>query len=262
MSPELEQTPEQNLEVPDSQETEATEKPAQPEMVDIDSVDKFRFAGREWTPKDFQGAYMMQSDYTRKTQALAEERRYYDNLSSDLEAVKRNPVLAEQFRTIYPEKFHNYLDYVVQRQETKQATQAVNTQGADPALMKEIQELKQDMFDRKVQSIQAELDAKFKGYTDKFPLADEEAVVARAQALLDRGEKMTDQLWERLWKSVHDRNQKLADKYYSNKVNQQKNVNSKTKDVASGGGTPGQAPKMPRTIKEASALALQEIENS
>lgn len=236
-------------------------------LIDLDTVDRFKFAGREWTPKDFQGAYMMQSDYTRKTQALSEERKYYDNLSHDLRSVKANPALAADFKRVYPEKYHAYLEYVTQAQSSNQAqgmpqqSNQQNQSSIDPQFMERFTRLESELNERKVEAASAEIDAKFKTLGEKFPYADEEAVIARAQALLERGDKLTDKVWESLFQTVHDRYKGMAEKHYSEQFKKQQSSNLKGRDVAAGGGTPGKAPKMPRTIKEASAFALQEIEN-
>lgn len=263
MSDELEQSPDLSNEVSEQatesqvSETESADKPNP--ILDLESVEKFRYAGREWTPKDFQGAFMMQSDYTRKTMALAEERKYYDNLSFDLENVKHNPTLAEKFKGIYPEKFHRFLDYALQngsRPGQPSINQAV--QGMDPETAKEVKEAVQYYKQQRVQATEAELDNKFKKFSEKYPLADEEAVVARALTLINRGETLTDPVWDGLWKSVNEQNQKKYEQHYSQKVQQQKSTNSKGKDVAAGGGIPGTAPKLPRTIKEASTMLMKD----
>lgn len=253
----------------DQTETSSGETAAAQSIVDLDSVEKFKFAGREWTPKDFQGAYMMQSDYTKKTQALAEERKYYDNLQADLAAVKTNPSLAAKFKAIYPEKFHAFLGYVTPAQaaQIQQAESAEKAKSqADPELLERLERIEGDFRERKIQAINAELDAKFKTFSGKYPMADEDSVVARAQALLEAKRQtaplneqsqvtITDKEWDDLWKSSHDRVQSLAAKHYSETVNKQKNANKSAKDVASGGGIGGQAPKQPRSIREASRLA-------
>jgi hypothetical protein len=262
------ETEEQSSEVVESTQSSESvdaapqgEQPAAPQVVDLDSLERFKYAGRELTPKELQSMVMMQSDYTRKTQAIAEERKYYENLSIDLAAVKSNPALAERFRSVYPEKFHSYLEYVSPAQtQTPQGQGQTQTQQyqMDPEFKRRFESLESELNERKVAAIQAELDAKFKTLSEKYPLADEEAAVARAQALIDRGEKLTDKVWESIWKSVHERNDGLFKKQYSAQFNKQKQANLKGKDAASGGGIPGQAPKQPRTIKEASDLARQD----
>lgn len=247
----------ENLEVTEAEQPGQVEQTEQQQIVDLDSVDKFKFAGKEWTPKDFQGAYMMQSDYTKKTQALAEERKYFDNLTADLESVKSNPSLIEKFKSVYPEKFHKFLGYVQGASQPQAQKQTENAQSQiDPAFKERFERLESEIHERKVQAIEAELDAKFKGLSEKYPMADEEAVLARAQALIDRGEKLNDKIWDGLWKSVNERNQKLAEQFYAKKIKEQKTTNQKGKDIASGGGTPGQAPKVARSIKEATQMLM------
>lgn len=252
------QTEEQATEVPGQEGQEQTAEAAQ--VIELDSVPKFKFAGKEWTPKDFQGAYMMQADYTRKTQALAEERKYYENLNADLDAVKQNPSLAEQFKAVYPEKFHQFLGYVAPAAPA--AEKKESTPGIDPQFMERFSRVEKELHDRKVQAAEAELDALSTKFSKQYPLADEEIVLARAQALVDRGEKLTQTVWDGLWKGSHEKNQKVFEQRYSAQVKEQKTANSKGKDASAGGGMPGQAPKTPRTIKEASELALRELENS
>lgn len=244
-----------------SEQAPQTAAPSQ-DFVDLDSVSKFRFGGKEWTPKEFQGAYMMQADYTRKTQQLAEERKYFDNLNADLAAVKQNPTLEAKFREIYPAKYHAYLDYVAQKKEAQgNQNNQQNYQQNDPAYMRRFEALEADMNARKVEAINAELDARFKTLSERYPLADEEAAIARAQALHSKGIQLTDTVWDKVWKEVSDKNMERFKKYGSEQVNKQKTANQKGKDAAPGGGIPGQAPKRPRTIKEASAYALEEMNN-
>lgn len=237
--------------------------PSAQQVSDLESMSKFRFGGKEWTPKEFQGAYMMQADYTRKTQQLAEERKYYDNLDADLKSVKSNPQLAAKFKEIYPSKFHGYLDYLSSQAQPAQGQNQQNQYAnIDPTVMTRFQALEADMNQRKVDAINAELDARFKTLSEKYPYADEEAAIARAQAAHTKGIKLDDKSWEQIWKAVNDKNVELFKKYGSAQVNKQKSANLKGKDAASGGGIPGLAPRQPRTIKEAGRLALEEMQNS
>lgn len=257
------QASEQPVESPVESTEPTQEQPGQetaaPSVLDIDSLEKFKYAGREMTPKELRSMMMMQSDYTKKTQSIAEERKYYDNLSADLAAVKNNPALADKFKSIYPEKFHSYLGYVTPAQaaQAQQQAQAQQYAQIDPSVMQRFQRLESDMNERAVAAINAELDAKFKGYSEKFPFADEEAAIARAQALMDRGEKITDKIWEGIWKSVHDKNETKFKQLQSEQFKKQKSANARGKDIASGGGIPGSAPVKPKTIKEASKFALE-----
>lgn len=262
----MSETEGQALEQPvESPTNEASSEPSgadnsAPSVVDLDSLEKFKYAGREMTPKELHSMVLMQSDYTRKTQAIAEERKYYENLAADLENVKQNPSLVDKFKSIYPDKFHHYLNYVTTPQ-TAQKTEAQNYAQIDPQIMQRFLRLESDMNERAVSAINAELDAKFKTLSEKYPYADEEAAIARAQALLERGEQLTDKLWDGIWKSIHERNEGLFKNRQSDLVKKQKTANSRGKDVAPGGGIPGQAPRKPKTIKEATQYALEEMAN-
>ena len=94
------------------------------QVVDITDPDRYRYNGRP--VKDWASGYMRQQDYTSKTQEIAQERKYYENLHYDLDKVRQDPALAEQFKQIYPEKFHAYLRFI--QQGTPSQTQSPQQQ--------------------------------------------------------------------------------------------------------------------------------------
>lgn len=241
--------------------TEQPQSSPEPTIVDLDKQERIRWNGQEWSTKDLMSGYMRQSDYSRKTQALAEERKYYDNLSYDLEAVKQNPALAAQFRQLYPQKFHNYLRYLGVNEQPQNAGQN-NNQSVDPQFLHRFEALERDMNERKIMAIESDLDSKFKVLSQKYPFAHEEAVIARAEAALDKGIKLTNEVWDKLWKTVDEQSRAIAKKYYSQLVNNQRSANSRGRDIGGGGGTPQSSPRAPRTIKEASEHALRELEQT
>jgi hypothetical protein len=83
------------------------------EMIELESLDKFKFRGKEWTPEEIDKAMLLQADYTRKTQAISAESKFIDNLDADLRAVRSNPDLTSEFKKLYPEKYHKFLDVVM-----------------------------------------------------------------------------------------------------------------------------------------------------
>ena len=92
----------------------------EPTIYDLEKLSKFKYQGQELTPKDLEAMILRQKDYTQKTQALSKEResfqseqKFYENLYYDLNNVKNNPQLANEFIKIYPEKFHEYLKQVL-----------------------------------------------------------------------------------------------------------------------------------------------------
>lgn len=257
----LDSIQETTQELPESSSQE-TATPTAQDVFDLDSAEKFKFGGREWTPKELTSSVMMNADYTRKTQELSKERKYYDNLDADLKTLQGNPALIDQFKQIYPEKFHRYLEFI---QVANRGGQASSRQqaGVDPQFMSRLEQVENRFREQEIGAIEAQLDAKFTVLSKKYPFADEEAVIARAERLLEskpKGEKkLTDSELEQLWKQVDSRGQELAKKHWGQKAQQQKEMNARGKDVASGGWTPGQAPRRPRTIREASDLARREL---
>jgi hypothetical protein len=253
-------------EVLDKELAPSAETPeAAPELVDLDTMDKFKFGGREWTPKELEAAYMRQQDYSRKTQEIAQERKYYDNLPYDLDMVKNNPALVNQFKQVYPAKFHSWIDRVV-GQAKQAAPQQPGQSAQTPQLPKEFQELraevdafKKERFDAEVAKHSTEIDRIMSGLSKKYPFADEDSVLAKAQSLSERGQQVDEKIWNGLFKMVNDKNEKLLNERQAERIKQQKAASSKAKDVGFGGGTPGQAPRQFKTIKEATEAAMKDF---
>lgn len=221
---------------------------AAPALTDIGSLEKFRFEGKEWTPKDLKSAFMMQSDYTNKTKEIAKERRFYAELEADLEHVKTNPALASEFKRLYPESFHSYLKYVLPAQGAQQAAAqgAPEASDIDPRIKSEIEQLRKIVTEDKVTAQTAKLEAWDNAFQSKYPNADIEAVYSEAAKLDAKGTKITEQLWESLYKASESKFTGRADAYYKAKLEKQKLATAEAKDIGSGGGTPGQAPRRPR----------------
>lgn len=236
----------------------------QPQVIDLDSLEKFKFQGRELTPKELKSAYMAHADYTNKTKEIAQERKYYDNLEFDLSKVKSDPQLIDQFKQIYPKKFHYLVDKYIDR---PQPAQPVQQQGqSQPPLPKEFMELKEKVemfekrnFDAEVAKHASDLDRLITGLSKKYPFADEEQVLSRAQSLRERGEDLDEKAWDGLYKMVNDKNEAFYKQRRDDELKKQKEANSKAKDVPMGGGTPGQAPRGFKTIREATEAALKDF---
>lgn len=259
MNMEMTNDTQETEQVEGSASQESTEGKTAQEILDLEKVEKFKFAGQEWTPKDMQNAYLRQADYTRKTQALAEEKKFMDNLSADLEAVKRDPSVAEAFKKVYPEKYHAYLGYVLPK-ETKADSREVkpDMSNLDNATLEDIRFIKAQFQQQQEKAAQAEIDSVFDKYSKKYPNADEEVVAARAHALaVQKGGRLQDADWDKLFKETQDKWQSKADKYWAEKSKNQTTVNQKNGDVGAGGGLPGAAPKVGRSIREASRLAME-----
>lgn len=266
---------------------EAAQSPEQAaqEIVDLSSLAKFKADGKEWTWDEVKKSMMFEQDYRKKTQMLAQERKQFEtnskfdvNLKHDIVSVLKDPSLVDEFKRIYPKEFHHVIEALVENQRLNNPQQAQAQQSVNPVYDREISQLKQQMMEfneasreAQINSINASLDSLFSGMKEKYPLADEEIVVSRAQALLEKslseGDKhlLADErgnpkpeVWDKIWKSVNDQVQKRFDGHYKEQVSKQKQANVKAKDSAPGGGIPGQAPKR-ETLKEASERAIREL---
>lgn len=265
---ELEQGQEESQVQPQAAEQEA---PQQQELVDLSTLGKFKVSGNEMTFDDLQKSILFQKDYTKKTQALSEDRKKLEeqhkfdtNLRADLLNVMKDPSLADKFRQVYPQQYHDVLEALLNK------TPATETkQNVDPALMNRLSKLEQfhtqqqhKLRESEVAASQAAIDSLFTKLQPKYPLADEQIVIAHAQALMEQGAQLMDEkgnliegTWDKIWKNVQEATEKRFTTYQKEQLTKQKTANAKGRDVASGGGIPGQAPKK-MTIKEASEHAI------
>lgn len=255
---ELENTTEQN---PETQENDS--QPTEQELLDLAAVEKFKFKDKEWTADELEKAMMMQSDYTRKTQALSEERKYYDNLSADLEAIKMNPSLAARFKEVYPEKFHGYLNYVLgQAGRGSESPAATKDQpNLPPEVLSRLEKVEQRFFETDVKNNEQWLDTQFAKFSSKFEHAREQDVVTMLQARLaektkEGTGKLTEKDVEEAFKVSHEAMESFAKAYVKKLNSKQMKANELGRDVPRGGGIPGQAPVVARNLKEATAAAL------
>ncbi len=255
-----------------SQTSEAPKE--QPSLVDLDSMEKFKFGGREWTPKELKSAYMMQSDYSKKTAEIAQERKFSDNLIYDLRKIRsemqNNPDIINEFKRIYPKKYHAYADEMTDLLRTSQpAPQRLNSQGTDflpPEVQRKIDLLEEKMghyekntYEAEVAKHAAEIERTISTLSTKYPFADEEQVLARAQVLRERGDELDQKAWDGLFKMVNDKNENFLKQRQSDMIKKQTTANNKAKDVPSGGGTPGTAPRKFKNFNEASEAALKDF---
>lgn len=236
------------------------------EILNLDGAQKFKFGDREWTPDQLRKSIMMHSDYTKKTQKIAETSKYWDNLDADLEYVRGNPKAVEQFLQTYPKQFHKYLSAAGVKMQQMEAENLQQQSRAEipPEILKDLQMVKNYVQEKETQAIEAQLDQTFATLSKKYPEGDEDIVLARAQALLDAkretdpGFRITNEVWEKLWKASHEKTvSKLAEKQ-KGILNNQRQANTQARGPAPGGGTPGQAP-VRMNLKQATEHAVQTL---
>lgn len=257
-------------------QTEVAPNPDRIEALDLDKYDKpFKFQGKEWNVKDFQEHHVPKSVFTKKSQEIAQERKYAENVGYDLDKLMDNPELLQDFKRLYPERYHAQAERIVDRILRSQGQDPNKAPGQpiDRGLEKRLTQMERYFQQQEAQAQQSRLQSNItqlesiaKENMAKYKFASEDLALAKAQALLDKAEsegntdfKLDKDVWDKIYKSIHDTNQKQYEQHYKELVTTQKNANRQAKDMGAGGGTPGQAPNEPRTIKEATKLAIRDL---
>ena len=253
---------------------ENVQQEAAPQVVDLDGVSRFTFQGQEYTPDQWSKLFSEHKQYSRQFESQNKESIYWNNLAIDLKNVRRDPKLAEVFRSRYPEKFHSYLDAILDEQP--QENQQAPTNGVTSAIPREFldrfgqlehgyKSLQERLYQADVKASRAELDQTLNPLFEKFPLANEDQVLTRAEALFNQNSdnpdfKITAKNWERMVRESHEAWEKKSSGYHAAKAKQQLDKGKEGKDMASGGGTPGQAPVKPRTMDEAREAMIASLQ--
>ena len=266
----IEAAPDLNLktEVQDTQEAQA--------IMDLAKVGKFKINGQDMTFDELQKAMLRQQDYTKKTQELAAERKFIDNLQYDLQSVKKNPALAAQFKQIYPEKFHAYLAFAMSGSTPEQAVQAAQTgQQLPPEVLERIERQEQilnSMLDESRQGTTEALDSMFTSFEaeaqKKFKLADMTHVYGAVETYLTengitskdlmKNKAAAQKMFDEFTKRSHEAVKKRLDDYNRETIAQTKQVNAKAADIGRGGGTPT-APPIKAKMKDVADLMVNDL---
>ncbi len=257
-----------------AQETSQTSSYApesnQPSIAELEKLERFKFDGQEWTPKDLKNSILRHNDYTRKTQELAESRKaveteqlYRDNFETDFEKVLHNPELMQVFKQYYPAHWVKVAEKALERVQsygTPKQTPNQTQQGSsvDPGLMRKIEYIEKTFQQREVEALEKSLDSEFTKLGQKYPKANQELVLARAQLLSDQKiDILKDGQLEKVFKDLHDMDDSREKQWRENLLREQKTANAKGRDIGKGGGTPGKAPEK-MSMKEARARMMSE----
>ena len=239
----------------------------EPTVYELEKLSKFKFQGQELTPKDLEAAILRQKDYTQKTQALSKEResfkseqKYYENLYYDLQNVKNNPQLANEFIKIYPEKFHTYLKQILNGESNSQApTQNQSSGKYDVDLMSRLQKLENYYQDQEVSKHTQEINSTIAKYEKQYPDAIKELVIGRVWEAANQGAEVNENLWANTFKSVDAQMKDMVKAKYGDLIKQQTEANKKARDVESGGGTVGRAPQKFKSLKDVTENAINDL---
>lgn len=243
-----------------STKTEGTEiheeRPRKPpSLLDLDKQERFRFEGREWTRDQLRKAYLRQEDYSRKTQELAETRKFSDNFATDLRAVMKDPSLFEQLQRIYPKEYVAHAKEVLNDLKgLRPDAQSQTAQQKDPEFLQlrdEFQALKAERAAQGVEQVQQWLNSTYSTLEKKYPYARPKEVTVDAEGMALGGTKITAEVLEKLFKANDAELKAKWDANYKAKIDEQLTIGKKGRDLGPGGGVPTSGPKNPRTMKEA-----------
>lgn len=247
------------------------------DLVDLDGLDKFVFQGKEFTPEELTKSVLMQRDYTKKSQEVAKERKFMENLRYDLLEVRREPKLVEKFKEIYPENYHELVDVFLSNStktgESKHRPQEDAESLDDPLVLKKLSEMENKIkeYDERVREERiaaedAKLDAVFKTFGVKYDLADPDAVILKAQRLLEMNQDVpgfyiTDKHWEKLFKQDHTARESYYSEREKKRLEEQVKKGERAADTGAGGQAVGRERKR-MTFDEATERMIQDLGGS
>lgn len=231
------------------------------QLLDLDQHERFKWQGKEWNRNDLQKSAMLQSDYTKKTQELAEQRKFVENFNADLAKVLENPQLWSEFQKVYPKEFTQMAEQIMNRanpQKTQNQTQNKTQSEDDPvkAEMKalieqyrtEREEAQRVKYESQIDSTMADLGKKYADVRNSFekPEVFDYYILSMAdQIKAQKGpnQSLSQADWANVYKTVSESFTKAFDRRQANTFNKQKSASQKAKDIGTGGGIPGEAPK-------------------
>lgn len=242
-------------------------------VIDLTKAQKFLWDGKEMTPDELRKSILRQQDYTKKTQEVAEQRRkfeeeriafvrqqeetekYDSNIDADIENVLRDPSLAEKFKEIYPPKYHGVLEKALNKtfgdENSPNRSAAFLEQrlkSIEGRFQSQDMERSQQAFETEVKANAEILDSTVARLTEKYPHADEDSVLAKAEYLasgIKKDENFANnfsQMMEKLYKENHSFHEKRYQEIYKQNVEKQKQANTRGRDIGKGGATPAAAP--------------------
>jgi hypothetical protein len=245
----------------------------EPQVTDLDSLERFRFQGRELSKDDLQKLLSGESG----AKAESDNARFDQNFRYDLATVLEDPSKLAAFRQIYPPEYVQIVERALKAQgltataspSQGQPNAKQETPPADPRiarLEKIADQWEAAQKEQRVSQITQSLDKSFDKLSKKYPDADPEVINSRLFAMRQMGQelqtkdgKLREDIIEKLFKDDHTKREQAYEAKYSQKVEAQKRANSQARDVGQGGSASSPAPQRARNIKEATAQALASL---
>lgn len=257
-----------------SQETPAAttpvsgDVPQEPKITDLDGLSEFTFQGEKFNPDRLHQTFREHKEWSEKIKAYEKNQEFEKNLEIDLDNVLNDPKLADRFKAIYPKMYHAILDKLLSSRSPAQAQSTQPAQNTQPPkefldrlghFDERLKFFEQRAYQAEVEAASAKLDSVLPPLFKAHPLANEDQVYARAEALLQQGQKLSEKTWERIVRESHDYQKKKSDQVYSAELKSQLEKGQKGRDIGPGGSTPGQAPVRPKTFDEAREAMIKSM---
>lgn len=237
---------------------------AQQDIFDLDSVSSWKFQGQTYTPDQWNEIFQGYQKYGETSKYVDQDKAYWANVNADIEKVLQNPSRVDEFKQVYPERFHALLDAKLGGQS--QGRVQDNTGQLPREFLEKFQTVEQKLrafeeraFQSEVEAASAKIDAIMPKLLEKYEMADQDRILMEAERVLNKGMQLTDSVWERIAKEDHEKATKRADKYYQAKLKSQLDQGKKGVDTGVGGSSPGQAPVKPRTFGEAQEAMMAHL---
>jgi hypothetical protein len=164
------------------------------EIMELEKLERFKFDGQEFTPKDLKNAILMRKDYTQKTQEIAEARKYADNFDVDLEKVIQNPDMLKVFKEVYPASYVEKAERILKMawgdrgnsENPEKPTEKKDGEGLPRHVLERLDKIdrlekwqlgqEQRIQEEKAEIIEKQLDDWFEDLSGKYGFADPDAV--------------------------------------------------------------------------------------
>lgn len=255
-------------------DTQEAQKSQTTDLPDLDKLERFRFKGREMTRKELEDSFLMRGDYTKKTQEVAEARKYADNFHADLRAIVKDPRLLAEMRKVYPPDYVQITEEILKQlkpafsqQQQPQATDQSAQSNLPPEVLERLEKVdrwERDMQERSTQAMLEQINTLHERMGKKYPYADPDVVDNRVSLAIEKGLKVDSAnlstIYENAYKQHDAALKSRFDEMNKKKVEEQVKAGRKARDVGAGGATPGSAPKKYTKIADVGRDLLKQYE--
>lgn len=264
-APQTQSAPETVSSKTENQSTTETQAPEAPQWPDLDKLERIRLDGKELPVKELRNSMLRYSDYTKKTQEVAEARKYAENFLADFSAVRANPSLFDKFKQIYPAHYVQQVEAWLNENQTGAVATPTDGQqtSANDELVNKVLKVIEQKFAPQFQELsqvttsarQAEekaivqqLDNIHSKLQEKYPFADPELADFKIQTAKESGADINlnnlSKVYEGVYKRMHESIKTRLDQQQKSISEKQVKAGQKARDVVGGNGAiPAQPPK-------------------